>query len=59
LSARTVGGAAGLDYHVTPSYDETGIIPNGCLAGRPEKRQHSLQFGSHPGNPGYCAFFVF
>lgn len=23
-----------------------------CLVGRPEKRQYSRQFGSHPGNPG-------
>ena len=26
--------------------------PRICLEERPEKRQHSLQFGSHPGNPG-------
>src|SRR4029453_6824953 len=34
---------------------ERRSAPRVCLAGRPESREYSPQFGSHPANPGYIS----
>jgi hypothetical protein len=50
--ARKNGQTRPLDCHSDCPLCRWSSAPRVCLAGMPEKRQHSRRFGSHLGNPG-------
>jgi hypothetical protein len=45
-------GQIDLDHHSSCPRGWQPSTPHVSLAGRPENREYSRQFGSHPGNPG-------